>query len=349
MMPDRTKTSRRAGGLTLLALAAAGLVSCDRASTPRPHTKVLDTGPLLIDRIYRSMDGPGDRLRLDTSGMDWITAYRTEVVDAGDGQRMGDEFFCHSQVQLDNTTRLLVTATGINDIRFPEGFGLPLNQIINGIPDPRWRGVSVYGMVLNNFDPTMNRATRVRATLNYFTDAEARAVGLKKLYKVELPMTVQPSPGEAPEVVHGGEACVLVGGLKSHWLVPPGKQTTTKLYRDFFPVDATVHYANVHLHNHGVRMRVIDLTAGTTLWQTDVIYEPSRRQIAQIPVYSSVVGFPVFKDHEYEIQAEYDNVSSEPVDAMAVIYLYYHPLTDVNITYPDPPPPPQAQLEVPAT
>ena len=181
----RSHIRRRLGVITLLALAGAGLLSCDRAAAPEPHTKVLDTGPLLIDRIYHSMDGPHERLRLDTLGMDWITAYRTEVVDAGDGQRMGDEFFCHSQVQLDNTTRLLVTATGISDIRFPDGFGLPLNQIVGGIPDPQWRGVSVFGMVLNNFEPAMNRSTRVRATLDYFTDAEARAVGLKKLYKVE--------------------------------------------------------------------------------------------------------------------------------------------------------------------
>lgn len=338
-MVENSSHRRRAWAVPLVSLTVATLLACTGTSGPKPHTKTLDTGPLLIDRIYHSMDGPHERLNLDTEGIDWITAYRTEVVDAGDGRRLGDEFFCHSQVQLNNLTRLLVTATGISEIAFPRGFGLPLKQIRHGLPDPSWRGVSVFGMVLNNFDTTMNRSTRVRMAIDYFTDAEAKAAGLKKLYKVELPITVQPAAGEAPEMVHGGEGCVLVNGLKSHWLVAPGKLTTSKRYREVIPVDATVHFANAHLHNNGVGIRFIDVTAGKTLWQTSVVYEKNRRQIARIPEYSSVQGFPVFKDHEYEIEADYDNTTGETVDAMAAIYLYYHPLVDVNITYPNPPPP----------
>ena len=34
----------------------------------------------------------------------------------------------------------------------------------------------------------------------------------------------------------------------------------------------------------------------------------------------------------------YDNTSSETVDAMAAMYLYYHPDGNVVLTYPFPPP-----------
>jgi hypothetical protein len=302
----------------------------------RPTTRslTLETGPLLIDRLYRSMDGPFERLPVNPESLDWITAYRTTVLDSDTGDRMGDEFFCHSQLQLSNHVRLLVTATGSEDIVFPEGFGMPLSQIVGDIPDPEWRALTVLGMVLNNHDPTMHRNTRVRVSLDYLTDQEARDRGLRKLYKVEVPMTVQPAPGEPPEVVHGGEDCVLVAGLKSHWLVDPGPLLTRKRYQGLFPVDATVHFANAHLHNHGVFVRLVDLTAGKELWRTDVEYEPSRRQIQRIPEYASQSGFPVFKDHEYEIEAYYENTSDGPIDAMAAIYLYYHPTTDVDISYP---------------
>lgn len=298
------------------------------------RSRTFDMGPMRIDRIFHSMDGPHERLTIDPSEMAWITGYSTHVVDADTGERMGDEFFCHSQVQMVNETRLLVTATGIADVRFPEGFGLPLHRILRGMPPP-YRGVTVLGMVLNNFDATMNRSTKVRATVEYMTDEEAEARGLKKLFKVELPMIVEPETHETSDAAQG-EHCVVVGGLKSHWMVPPGTQTTRRRFAGLFPVDARVHYAAVHLHNHGRFMRLRDATTGEDLWRTDVVYEPSRVQIAKIPFYSSARGFPVFRDHEYEIEAFYDNTSGSPTDAMAVMYLYYNPVVDVDITYPVP-------------
>ena len=86
-----------------------------------------------------------------------------------------------------------------------------------------------------------------------------------------------------------------------------------------------MHFAAVHLHNHAVYMRLTDVTSGEVLWQTDVVYEPDRVQIAEIPVFSSVEGFRLAKDHEYEIEALYDNKTGADVDAMAMMSLYHHP------------------------
>ena len=91
------------------------------------------------------------------------------------------------------------------------------------------------------------------------------------------------------------------------------------------PLDSTVHYAVVHLHNYGVYMRLTDATTGEVLWQTDVVNEPDRTQIAEIPVYSDVEGFPLYKDHVYEIEAFYDNTTDHDVSAMAMMSLYHHP------------------------
>jgi hypothetical protein len=57
-------------------------------------------------------------------------------------------------------------------------------------------------------------------------------------------------------------------------------------------------------------------------------------------VYSSTEGFVLYPDHEYEIESVYDNRSDAPVDAMAVMYLYHHPLNNERITYPIPQSPP---------
>ena len=299
---------------------------------PEIQTKTIELGPLTIDRIYPSMDGPFKRTRFDYRGMDWISAFRTQVVDAHTGEKMGEEFFCHSQLQLDNAIRLVVNATGIPDIQFPEGFGMPLTQILRGIPS-EWRGLFLMGMVLNNHEADINRQVNVRITIEYMDFGGDTPPGrLKKLYKAGLPMTAEPKPDDP----FGGHH--LIEGMEQHWIVPPGRQITRKRYSNIIPVNGQVHYGVVHLHNYGVYMRVTDVTAGDVLWQTNAVYEADRIQIAEIPPYSSAEGFSIYKDHEYEIETLYDNTSDEPVDAMAMMYLFYHPNGNQNITYPEPPP-----------
>ena len=80
-------------------------------------------------------------------------------------------------------------------------------------------------------------------------------------------------------------------------------------------------------------MRLTDVTTGEMLWQADVTYEPDRLQIESIATYVSPDGFRLYPDHEYEIEAYYDNMSGEDVDAMAVMDLYYNPEGNVDIGY----------------
>src|SRR6185436_13017105 len=55
-----------------------------------------------LDRIYRSMEGPmsvqSDILlgASEKTPVQWITGIETQVVDATDGKRISQEYFCHS-------------------------------------------------------------------------------------------------------------------------------------------------------------------------------------------------------------------------------------------------------------
>jgi len=308
-----------------------------RSAADGPRTMVIETAPLAIDQIYHSMAGPFDRQPVDFSVLDWVTGYRTEVVDATTRARIGDEFFCHSQLQMVNGTRLMVTATGSEEIRFPEGFGMPLSQVIGAV-GPEQRSLTLLGMVLNNHIPDIDRSARVRATVEYWRNIDDGRPR-KKLYKTGLTMEVEDlevyhPPAGQPVNDDVSTHCVLVGEAPAHWMVPPGRQVTRKRYRNFLAIDGTVHYAVVHVHNHARYLRLIDVTTDTVLWQTDVEYEPERVQISKIPVYDSAEGFPIFKSHEYEIEALYENTTDHAVDAMAQIDLYWHPKGNVNISYP---------------
>ena len=190
------------------------------------------------------------------------------------------------------------------------------------------RPLSFFGMVLNNHEPDIDVEARVRATIEYVRQENVGTPPrLQRLYRAPMPMTVEDLEAYAPvEETDVSTHCVLVEGQNNHWMVPPGPQTTRKRYSGSkLLVDTQVHYVVVHLHNHGVYMRLTDATTGEVLWQTDVVYEPDRKQIARIPVYSSVEGFPLYTDHEYEVEAYYDNTTDHDIDAMAMMSLYHHP------------------------
>jgi hypothetical protein len=337
---DASGDSSTASGST----GAPASHGADLAELPPLESKVFELGPLKIDQIFTSMAGPSKRMHFDYTEMDWITGFRTEVVDVATGEPMGDEFFCHSQLQLDNAVRLVVNATGIADLKFPDGFGLPLTQIMRGVPQA-WRGVFLMGMVLNNHDEEIDRDVLVRTTIDYMNfDEDGPPASLKKLYKEDLAMMIEPDPDQVSEhaghenMDHGQQDGDIVEGMAVHWIVAPGEQVTKRKFTNIVQVDGRVHFGVVHLHNYGVYMKLTDLETGEELWRTDAIYEDGRDQITEIPPYSSAEGFPVFAGREYEIEALYNNTTDEAVDAMAMMYIFFHPEGNQNITYPEPPP-----------
>lgn len=306
-----------------LALAFQG---CSRVAevgaNPTRQVRVFETEPLLIDRIFTSMTGPHDRVKIDYSGMDCVTSVRTEVVDVVSGEPMSEEFFCHSQLQLSNEYRPVVMATGISEVRLPQGFGLPLREMVESLGDAK-RPLTLLGMVLNNHEANIHRWAKIRTTIEFLSAADA--AGFKKLWRMELPMAVEgverfEVPVRAEEDDDLATQCCLVAGMNTHWIVPPGSQRTRNPCS--FPFDSTIHFAAVHLHNHGVYMRLTDLTTGEVVWQADVVNEPDRVQIAEIKTYSSAEGLRVHAAHDYEIEACYKNATDRDIDAMAMMYLY---------------------------
>jgi len=101
---------------------------------------------------------------------------------------------------------------------------------------------------------------------------------------------------------------------------------TRRILKNVVPVDSNVHFAAVHMHNYGRYVKLTDVTTGEVLWHSDVEYLPGRMQISSIASYSSTQGFAMYPDHEYELEALYDNTSDGDIDAMAVMYLYFSPV-----------------------
>ena len=318
-------------------LIAVVVASCVRllpeANPKAPRSLVLETKPLKLDGLYPSMTGPRHMFRLDYSELDWVVGVRSDVIDAETEAPLGDEFFCHSQLQGPHS-HWLVMATGAHEIRFPPGFGVRLAREMKDLEPPYLRELRYMGMLLNNHEPEIDRTARVRTQIDYYKNEDRR--DLKPLYKVGLTMNVsdlrlyEPDPNDA-DADDVASHCAPVAGQPVHWYVPPGRQVTRRVLENIIPVEqGTVHYIGAHLHNHGVYMRLTDLTANEVVWQSDAEYEEGRRQISKISHYSDSEGFEIYRDHVYQIEALYENPLAHDIDAMAMMYVYYHPSEEVE-------------------
>jgi hypothetical protein len=111
-----------------------------------------------------------------------------------------------------------------------------------------------------------------------------------------------------------------------HWIVPPGRHEyrfqPKRGLRIPYP-ETTVHLLTGHMHAYGESIELRDVTTGEALFRANAKAFDSATGIEHMTHYSSEGGFPVHQDHQYELIATYNNTTSQGVDAMAVLYLYY--------------------------
>jgi hypothetical protein len=339
-------------GVALVALVVLSLLLVIREEEDgkREHTVLSDTYE--IDKIYKSMKGPKStqEVYLSKSGRPellWITGYKTVMVGADGKTPMSQEFICHSNLDLDiithrelfgwrknnPTVRLFTLSQGQTEIKFPEGFGIP---ILSTEP------LDLTTQVLNLNDPKNKFEVRHKITFTYIRDSEldrpmkplmvVSAYGLKLLDGEDGYFDV----GHASEDEHG--ASCLIGEnadnkvytdsfkrtFTGHWVVKPGREVNHTLATRLLvvPYDTTVHYIAVHLHPFAESLELKDLTTGETVYKSNVTGAKDRIGIENVDYFSSEEGIPLYKDHEYQIVSVYNNTSDEDQDSMAVMFLY---------------------------
>jgi hypothetical protein len=311
-----------------------------------------------MDRIYKSMFGPAEintvtLLETEEPEVLWITAIRSDTVGADGETPESPEYFCHSVLarrgksqvermrQLGLSVRnlkLFTLVQGLNEIRFPQGFGIPAfsNEQFD-----------IIAMVMNPAEP--------EEPVHVGIDSRVEYIRASKLDQEMAPLFIVPLvlkvPVEGPDTDHsthqhgGDETCladdsdsVIVtsveepisvnqSGLKDtgHWYVPPGRHVyryrLERLDRRI-QFDTKVHYIASHLHPFGESLELIDLTTGKSVFKATAHNYPDRVAIEEITHYSSREGMKIERSHEHELVAVYNNTTEHDVDSMAVMYLY---------------------------
>jgi hypothetical protein len=350
-------------------LIGPALYSLTRPNAAKAEFKnvTLMSNAYRLDKVYRSMEGPysiQSDIRVasgQTVPVEWVTGLETQVVDATELKATSQEFFCHSNLTFAEQGekpsqynqrfggkthldwRLFTLVPGRLSLELPEGFGMLV---------PRGAALDYFTMSLNLNPRSESMNVRLRTTVHTIA-ADAPGAPTKALFRRAL-YVLQPQDQAASTVMtttsqephHVGAGCAdsckvnfsavsTVGtfgeGKTPHWMVSPGchifrTEITPQLN---LPFDTTIHYATIHVHPFARGIELRDLTSGTTLFRLNSQDWADRLGVAHVDELKSIKGIPIYRDHRYEVTAEYDNTSNSKTDAMAILYLY---LLEKNLT-----------------
>ena len=326
------------------------------------YTSTYYSDPYYIDQVYMSMQGPYQlqHIRIgEDDGLQWITRFAMDNVDLDHQPIERQEHLCHGQLNYrskgqyaENNTDLFTekrtlpskwftTIQGAADIDLPEGFGIPFYS-----KEP----LRLMSMALNQQPDIEPFSTKIRTQIEHIPDAELdqplKALG-KFAVDVRIPIYDDGTSaadhagcavGEEDIVVHAADGVEgqidlthTQGGMKTtpHFYVPPGKFTYIQDFSgaSVVPYNTTLHYISAHLHRYGTVIELWDTTTDTLLFQSVPRMNADGTYISRMPDYSSSEGIEIRTDHDYQIRAKYNNTTEAPIDAMAVMYFYFHDLT----------------------
>lgn len=309
-----------------------------------PNKFSLTTPDLLVDDIYESMDGPQSLINVnmnpDSEQLRWITGFRTEVIREGEQQHNND-FLCHTNVDYYDAIhfrnlniprrmkkrypRLTTLSNGINEIKFPEGFGFP-------IPHDEQFIVASRTLNHNIEDPFF----KVKHTIDFYMEDGAKplkalspkAVVLLREYDYKSPNN--PNHDENPSL------CLPLDlknhsfnskdgkPLSSHWILPKGEEhyEFDITYQLYLLEDTRVHAMAAHLHPFATQFTLFDETANEIVYTFDCDNYDEKRGLKNVPVYSSAEGIQLYAEHRYKLILETNNPSDGFSDMMAVLFLY---------------------------
>jgi hypothetical protein len=163
-----------------------------------PETADFYSTDLLIDKIYRSMQGPfeikGIQIDTESDELLWITGYESEVLQAESNVELGAAFMCHNNLDYASpgklpwklktngaNHRIFTLSQGQTALKLPEGFGIPV---------PADQPLRMISQVLNHHRPELFINTRQHVKIHYQKEKE-RDKEMKALYQQAVFVTKQ--------------------------------------------------------------------------------------------------------------------------------------------------------------
>lgn len=335
--------------LTGLALLLAGCQSPTKPLSEIPELqKTHVSGVVPIDDLYPSMFGPTNdvldiKLEEGPPELAWVTGFEANIVGEDPSLPKSQEFNCHNTLSFRNSlpkqraffgapilhgsNRMFTISQGQNKVEFPEGFGMPILTS---------QDLVLQSQVLNLREDFIGEKVRHAVKIDYKKESEAKGQ-FKPLMLIEFGIAVELSDYTAVPLENakklqpgcnvnaGGVPKMIYGGKKvtSHWIIPPGRdERTTEIFAPF-PFDSRIHYFAVHVHPYLERFELWDLEEKKKLFAIRAEQaKENPTELVDLQSFSSTAGVPVYAGRNYLIKSVYNNVSDQPITAMAFAFCY---------------------------
>ncbi len=302
-----------------------------------------------MDKKYLNMEGPYSTHEFSISQDNkadqlWITGYDVEILSENAALPEPQKYLCHSVITRGDKA-LVTISQGQENIRFPEGFGIPTSG------DTK---LTLFSQVLNPDDTHEKITVRNKSTVHVIDDHALThplkplflrtAIAFKKgekfglfshlrswndfwfdvKYLFGLNCRNKGFPFHFGGVNERNCSNVSDDFVTLHWLVKPGRDINRSDITKYLaiPYDTTIHYINFHVHPFAESIELRDATDNVSLFKSSVQNTPDQKSLAPFHDFSSQEGIPVYKNHRYELISVYNNTSSENKTAMAVMFLY---------------------------
>jgi hypothetical protein len=221
----------------------------------------------------------------------WVIGYQSSIYDP-EGKRSRQNYLCHTFFgdqkvvqRQDQRMRAMYSDGFTQEVRLPDGFGLPLTPHDN----LHWMP-----MFNNRDDRPAKVEMRIEVTLIRQKDL---ARPLRRVYSTLRSVQV-------PHLFY----------------IPPRRHRRETVFT--FPFNGRIHFMGTHIHPYGESIELFNISRQERVWTSSMKQDAMGRPVA-METYSSAQGYPVKAGENYRLTSVYNNSTSEPIDAMAAIFLFF--------------------------
>ncbi len=312
-----------------------------------PNSISLTTPTLVIDNIYKSMEGPkvmrSFQLDHTKSELVWLTSFKTQAFSTNEVDPLSNDYVCHTNVdfydgehysrwQLDKRIglhypRLTSMSNGIEYYEFPEGFGFPVFTNEN---------LFIATQALNHNIKGDAFSIKHRITIDYLSHNKNMRPLMSKTIFIMLPFDSN-NPFSGP-TEDNPNLCIPIEtknhsyktdsgeSLSGHWVIFPGKETykfdvTSQLQ---LKDSTTMHHIATHLHPFSETLAFRDKTIDSTLFTSKAENFTDKIGLKNVSYFSSSKGIMLYPDHKYELELHTNNTTSINQDMMASMFVFLY-------------------------
>lgn len=319
------------------------------------------TPTLVIDQIYKSMEGPkatrSFSINSNSDDLFWITSFETKAISTNEVDILSNDYVCHTNIDFydgehyshwgltdrigKQYPRLTSMSNGIESYEFPKGFGFPVFGNEN---------LFLSTQTLNHNITSESFSVKHKVSLRFEKHSKEMKPLVSKTVFIMLPYDAnnpfkgptENNPNMCLPVETGNHSYLNENGesLSGHWVIFPGKETykydiTHQLQ---LKDSTTMHHIATHLHPFAEALILKDKTTGDVLFTAEAINHKDKIGLDKVAIFSSRKGKMLFPDHNYELILETNNTSTTNQDMMAsmFIFLYDKQMAEKLSTYKQP-------------